>query len=158
MRISFDLDDTLIPGSITFPIEKQNVFQKLLGVEPLRDGAVRLLRQLSAEGNSICIYTTSFRKPFTIRFAFWTYGICLNRVINQTRHEDVLKGNRNLSSKYPPAFNIDLHVDDSRGVGMEGQRFKFNTVIIGDNENWVDQIHYALQATLIDSKTDRNKL
>lgn len=153
MRISFDLDDTLIPRSLAFPTEKQNVFQKLLGVEPLRRGTIKLLRQIRSEGHSICIYTTSLRTPFKIRFAFWTYGIPLDRIINQSTHEKVLKENRNHCSKYPPAFNIDIHVDDSPGVGLEGQRLKFKTLIIREHEHWVDQILSALKAQQIDRIT-----
>ncbi|GAB2687112.1 hypothetical protein GCM10027037_06590 [Mucilaginibacter koreensis] len=38
------------------------------------------------------------------------------------------------SSKYPLAFNIDLHVDDSKGVEMEGQRYGFCTVIVDEQQ------------------------
>lgn len=144
MKISFDLDDTLIPGCIAFPTEKQNAFQKLLGIEPIREGTINLMKQLKTEGHSICIYTTSYRKTFAIRFAFWTFGIGLHTVVNQTRHNEVLKEKKNLCSKYPPAFKIDLHIDDSPGVGLEGQRFKFRTVIINDDAPWANQILTAL--------------
>jgi hypothetical protein len=144
MKISFDLDDTLIPGRVVFPTEKQTAFQKVLGIEPLREGATKLMKQLKSEGHSICIYTTSHRKTFVIRFAFWTFGIALDSVINQTRHDEVLKEKRNLFSKYPPAFDIDLHIDDSPGVALEGQRFKFKTVIINDDKFWAEQVLSAL--------------
>ena len=145
MKISFDLDDTLIPGCITFPTEKQNAFQKLVGIEPIREGTIKLMKQLKTEGYSICIYTTSYRNTFAIRFAFWTFGIGLHTVVNQTKHNEVLKEKRNLYSKYPPAFNIDLHIDDSPGVGLEGQRFKFKTVIVNDDKLWHNQILSALK-------------
>ena len=99
---------------------------------------------IKTEGHSICIYTTSYRKTFAIRFAFWTFGIGLHTVVNQTRHNEVLKEKKNLYSKYPPAFKIDLHIDDSPGVGLEGQRFKFRTVIINDDAPWANQILTAL--------------
>jgi hypothetical protein len=145
MKISFDLDDTLIPGRVDFPTENLNTFQKLLGIEPVREGAIKLMKQLKSEGHSICIYTTSYRKKFAIRFAFWTFGIDLHTVVNQTRHNEVLKEKRNLYSKYPPAFNIDIHIDDSPGVGLEGQRFKFKTVIVNDDKLWSNQILSALK-------------
>lgn len=45
------------------------------------------------------------------------------------------------SSKYPPAFDIDLLVDDSRGIELEGQRHGFRTVIIDpDDANWVNTV------------------
>lgn len=140
MKISFDLDDTLIPGRVDFPTEKQNAFQKFLGIEPVREGAIKLMKRLKSDGHSICIYTTSYRKTIAIRFSFWTFGIVLDSVINQTRHEEVLQEKRNLFSKYPPAFNIDLHIDDSPGVGLEGQRFKFKTVIVNDDKLWTEQV------------------
>jgi hypothetical protein len=148
MKISFDLDDTLIPGRVVFPTEKQNALQTLLGIEPIREGATKLIKQLKSEGHSISIYTTSYRKTFAIRFAFWTFGIVLDSVINQTIHERVLKEKKNLCSKYPPAFNIDLHIDDSPGVGLEGQRFKFKTVIVNGDEFWTKQVLSALTKCL----------
>ena len=36
MIISFDLDDTLIPGTKTFETEDQNLIQKLTGIERIR--------------------------------------------------------------------------------------------------------------------------
>ena len=141
MKISFDLDDTLIPGGKEFPTETHNLFQKLLGIEPIRKGAIKLMNQLTAEGHSVCIYTTSFRKTFVIRVTFWTYGIRLRQIINQSRHDDVLKDRRNLYSKYPPAFDIDVHIDDSPGVGLEGERFNFRTVIVSENNlHWASEI------------------
>jgi hypothetical protein len=148
MNISFDLDDTLIPGSKSFPTETQNLFQKLLGIEPIRKGAVRLMKQLSNEGHSICIYTTSFRRPFVIRMSFLTYGIRLHQIINQSRHDNVMKDKKNLCSKYPPAFDIDVHIDDSPGVGLEGERFKFRTIIVSEkNLDWASEIRSHLNTS-----------
>jgi hypothetical protein len=141
MKISFDLDDTLIPGQKVFPTEPQNLFQKLLGIEPIRKGAVQLIKQLRDEGHTICIYTTSFRKPLSIRTAFLTYGISVDQIINQSKHDAVLKDKKNVYSKYPPAFDIDIHIDDSAGVAMEGEQFNFKTIIIGENNpHWVSDI------------------
>ncbi len=40
-------------------------------------------------------------------------------------------------SKLPQAFAIDVHVDDSPGIGIEGRRHAFHTIIIaGDCIDW----------------------
>jgi hypothetical protein len=146
MKISFDLDDTLIPAQRRFATEPMNWLQRLLGVEPIRLGTIKLMKQLKSEGHGMCIYTSSFRKEFSIRLAFWTYGVALREVINQSKHDRILKGKRNLYSKYPPAFDIDLHVDDSPGVAIEGRRFNFKTVIIeNDSINWMLSLRQAIQ-------------
>lgn len=138
MTISFDLDDTLIPGTKIFPVEKLNWFQKILGVEPIRAGSIELMKLLKSQGHSICIYTTSFRNPLSIRMAFRSYGVPLHQVINQKKHNMTLKERRNICSKYPPAFGIDLHIDDSLGVGLEGVKFKFKVIIIDESDpSWV---------------------
>jgi hypothetical protein len=46
-----------------------------------------------------------------------------------------------MPSKYPPAFDIDLHVDDSEGVRMEGDEFGFRVVVVRpDDENWTERV------------------
>ena len=44
-------------------------------------------------------------------------------------------------SKFPSQFGIDIHVDDSKGVAMEGEKYGFSTIIISDKESdWIQQI------------------
>ena len=74
MRISFDLDDTLIM-SAAGESEKQNLFCRIAGFEPLRKGAVRLIKQLKGEKHEVFVYTTSYRKPTYVRTLFAGYGI-----------------------------------------------------------------------------------
>lgn len=141
MIISFDLDDTLIPGTKTFDTEDQNLLQRLIGVEKIRKGTIGLFKQLRSRGYSIFIYTTSFRPTLKAKLTFMSYGISVDRVINQQCHDKELKENRTRCSKFPPAFGIDIHVDDSIGVGMEGDRFKFKTIIIEEDDlNWTEAI------------------
>jgi hypothetical protein len=59
------------------------------------------------------VYTTSYRSPRSLRGWFRCLGVPLAGVVNQARHERVV--GRQGPSKYPPAFGIDLHVDDSEG-------------------------------------------
>ena len=44
-------------------------------------------------------------------------------------------------SKYPPAFAIDLHVDDSEGVRLEGQRHGFAFVVVSpEDPDWTARV------------------
>ena len=71
------------------------------------------------------------------KFLFWTYGVAIDGAINQTEHLKLSQAKT--VSKYPPAFGIDLHIDDSPGVGLEGERHGFKTLILDPyDENWVD--------------------
>lgn len=137
MTISFDLDDTLIPGTKRFETEKQTIIQKLLGVEEIRLGTIELFKSLRNKGHVIYIYTTSFRSATKIKLTFFSYGIPVDTAINQQRHDKELRENKNRTSKYPPAFNIDVHIDDSPGLKIEGERFNFKTIIVDEKDrNW----------------------
>lgn len=142
MKISFDLDDTLIPGNyLEFITENRNFFQKIFKIESLRKGTKELIKDLKSKENVIGIYTTSFRPKYKIKFQFLTYGIKLDFIINEKENRKELK-RRNLNcSKYPPAFDIDIHIDDSKGVELEGQKHNFETIILGNtSKNWIKKI------------------
>jgi hypothetical protein len=48
-------------------------------------------------------------------------------------------------SKYPPAFAIDLLVDDAGGIEMEGKRFGFAVLQIkDDNTSWCELVGSAV--------------
>ncbi|MBO9565517.1 MAG: hypothetical protein J7621_22255 [Niastella sp.] len=128
--ISFDLDDTLIPGMIQFDTEPRRWLQRIMGVEKIRKGTKKLIDKLQHEGHSVYIYTTSLRPANRIQRTLRSYGIRVDQIINRTIHEKQLKNRQNLCSKYPPAFGIDVHIDDSEGVGREGQQHRFNTIIL----------------------------
>ncbi len=144
MRIAFDLDDTLIPCSYPFPVEPATRLARWLGAEPLRRGALGLLRRLRAHGCDVWVYTTSLRSPFGIRVQFWSYGIRLGGVVNGDRHARRSRGRgheRYDCSKYPPAFGIDLLVDDLEGVRAEGRRCGFQVVRVSpSDENWTARV------------------
>ena len=62
-------------------------------------------------------------------------------MINQQCHDETLKEHKTRCSKFPPAFGIDIHVDDSPGVEMEANKFNFKTVIIGESDlNWTEKV------------------
>jgi hypothetical protein len=145
MTISFDLDDTLIPGTKRFETEKQTIIHRLFGLETIRLGTVELFKELRSKGHRIYIYTTSFRSTTKIKLTFYSYGIPVDTVINQQRHDRQLRENKTMMSKFPPAFNIDVHVDDSPGLRIEGQRFNFRTIIVAEHDkNWGQEILKSL--------------
>jgi FMN phosphatase YigB (HAD superfamily) len=139
--ISFDLDDTLIPGTKTFDTEEQNVIQRLMGIERIRKGTIKLFRELRSRGHTIYLYTTSFRPTTKAKLTFLSYGIPVAKVINQQCHDRKLKENKARYSKFPPAFGIDIHVDDSPGLKIEGDKFNFRTIIVdGKDLTWTDKV------------------
>ena len=142
MKISFDLDDTLIPaGQLDFPTEPRSIFQKILGVEKIRSGTRALLQFLKHRGHQIGIYTTSYRPKLRLRFHLLTYGIAPDFIVTEKENRLVLANLQIHCSKYPPAFNIDLHIDDSAGVEREGQLYGYQTIIIKKNDlDWLERI------------------
>jgi hypothetical protein len=138
MIISFDLDDTLIPTTFKFKVEKQNVLQRVFKIEKIREGSVKLFKELERRKIQVYIYTTSYRSKTRIKTMFLSYGINVKTIINQQEHNKFVKIQ---CSKYPPKFGIDIHVDDSIGVEMEGKKFNFKTIIISkEHENWHKEI------------------
>ncbi|MCR5886774.1 HAD family hydrolase [Hymenobacter sp. J193] len=139
------MDDTLIPASKTFPTEEQDWLPRLLGIEKVRKGTVGLFKELKSRGHTIYIYTTSYRSTGKILLTFHLYSIPIDRFINQGHHNNKLKEHRNRASKYPPAFGIDVHVDDLPGVKMEGERHNFRTIIIDPQDsNWTETVLRAM--------------
>jgi hypothetical protein len=64
-------------------------------------------------------------------------------VVNQPRHERVV--GRQGPSKYPPAFGIDLHVDDSAGVAEEGRQHRFDVLVVAPTDlDWVARVLEAV--------------
>lgn len=140
MKISFDLDDTIISAT-KFSLEKKSVWSKIINAERIRLGTIVLFKKLRAKNHKIYIYTTSYRTKIKIKFMFLSYGIPVDFVINQQLHDKrVRKKGKNIS-KFPPEFDIDIHIDDSIGVEMEGKNFGFKTIVVSvDDINWVNSI------------------
>jgi phosphoserine phosphatase len=110
MNISFDLDSTLIPNGIEFETEKRNAIAKLFGIEEIRKGTEELILDLQRQGHKIHIYTTSYRTKSKIRRTLKYYGIIVERIVNQTENQKVLKLQNINASKYPKAFDFDIHM------------------------------------------------
>ena len=147
MRISFDLDDTLIPPTDNcFPTERRNYLQRMLGVEKLRLYTSELFRHLQTEGHEVGIYTTSYRSKLKLRLQLFSYGITPDFIITEKENRVELKRRQVYCSKYPPAFGIDLHVDDSVGVEREGKKYSFQTIIVNKEDlDWLEKIKRYLQ-------------
>lgn len=136
MRIAFDLDGTLVPLSggkeaVTLPVLR-TFFR-----EHLRGGATQLLRRLVTDGHDVWIYTTSLRSTFYVRTWFRLMGVKLGGVVNKASHDAALAGSQPVLrslSKYPPAFGIDLLVDDLPGVALEGRAHGFRVVVVGSGD------------------------
>src|SRR5438270_12026835 len=88
MRISFDLDDTLICYGGMIPCEPRLPWpvRCLLNDEPLRCGARQLVRTLRERGHQVWIYTTSDRGPRAVRWWLRLHGVQVDRVVNGVEH------------------------------------------------------------------------
>lgn len=72
---------------------------------------------------------------------FLSYRISVGKIINQRLHNEVLREQRNRASKYPPAFGIDVHIDDSPRLKIEGERYNFATIIIDEGDvDWKETV------------------
>ncbi|MEO0404927.1 MAG: HAD family hydrolase, partial [Bacteroidota bacterium] len=103
--------------------------------------------------HSIHVYTTSYRSAFRIRLLFLLHGLRVGEIINQKTNKAVLSSLRRSCSKYPPAFDFDLHVDDSKGVQIEGVKHGFKVVhvkptdtdwtktVLKEIESFVEETH-----------------
>ncbi len=146
MNISFDLDSTLIPNGEEFETENRNGIAKLFGIEEIRKGTSELIFDLQNKGHKIHIYTTSFRSKRKIRRTLKYYGIRVSRIVNEKENRKILKSRNINSSKFPPAFNFDLHIDDLKGVGIESERFNFKVIIVEPTDrNWVEKIKNGIK-------------
>ena len=146
MNISFDLDSTLIPNGKEFETEKRSAIAKLFGIEEMRKGTRELISDLQNRGHKIHIYTTSYRTKGKIRWTFRYYGIRVNRIVNEKENRRVLKSRNIYASKFPPAFDFDLHIDDLKGVGIESERFNFKAIIVEPTDkNWIEKIKVGVK-------------
>lgn len=147
MRISFDLDDTLICDA-SVPTEQYLAWwRRWRYPEQLRHGTRSLMTALARRGCRIWIYTSSGRSPQQLKSWFASFGIPLEGVVNLDRHERAvgLRG----PSKFPPAFGIDLHVDDSSGVALEGADHQFAVLVVSpEDSEWVERVLHDVDARI----------
>jgi hypothetical protein len=106
-----------------------------------------LMKGLIKRGCTLWIYTSSCRSPGYLKAWFASLGIPLEGVVNQARHQHLF-GWRG-PSKFPPAFGIDLHIDDSLGVAMEGADHRFAVLHIEPEDvAWVEKVLAMVDARL----------
>lgn len=148
MKISFDLDNTLIPfRKEDFDTEVRQPWQRLFNVSLMRSGTAGLFQALENRGHRVGVYTTSFRSHRSIMFNFYTYDIRPTFIINQQLSRPLLDKQGIPSSKYPPLFNIDLHVDDSLGVYNEGQKYGFDVFVVSAKDRkWSEKLLNYIEA------------
>ncbi|MEM9538221.1 MAG: hypothetical protein AAGA60_01780 [Cyanobacteria bacterium P01_E01_bin.42] len=142
MRISFDLDDLLICDRALTLYEREPFFLLRYSIarEPLRLGTAQLIKTLQKYDCEVWIYTTSYHSPLAIRLWLCCYGISIQGIINQTIHEKYFQNNA-APSKHPRAFGIDLHIDDSSGVKLEGEKYGFEVLVISpEDRDWGDRV------------------
>ena len=142
MRISFDLDDTLICYDPNVPREPLQLpfWRRYRTVEPLRLGAVSLLREL-AQQHEIWIYTTSYRDPRAVKHWLAWHQIKVETIVNAEFHARVV---RSKWSKLPSHFGIALHVDDEDFADL-GEQFGFKWLVVApDDLSWADKVRAAV--------------
>jgi hypothetical protein len=144
MRISFDLDDTLILKSIAGPCEETLPARKRGDAieEKLRKGTRELFLALHEKGWEIVIYSNSFRGKSELISWFSECGLPVCEVINQQLHDQKrAASNTSCPTKFPPWFNIDLHVDDAHAVYQEGRLHGFDVVRVSPRDlNWTSVV------------------
>lgn len=146
MRLAFDLDNTLIRCGHNFPLEKPQwrILARLLSSEQLRHGIKELTDTCRQRGWEVWVYTTSYRSAWRIQRLFWLHGIRLDGVVNQQRHDREVRAR---CTKHPPSFGIDLLIDDSEGVRIEGERHGFRVLVVAPEDKlWAEKVRVALNS------------
>lgn len=150
MSVSFDLDDTLIlrhEPAAGFEPRSRFAAAVLFAEERLRLGTRRLHRHLKAQGHEFWIYTSSLRSAGFIRRCFLSHSIWADGIVNDDRHRQALQRSRTPGQpcKFPPAFGIGLHIDDSPGVAQLGLNLGFRVLQVDPaDEDWADKVLAAL--------------
>src|SRR5262249_23194455 len=92
MRISFDVDDTLVLYDVAVPRENHVPWWwRWRYYEPLRHGTKALMQALAARNCELWIYTTSYREPRYLRGWFKSFGVRLAEAYNRAVHHRVAK-------------------------------------------------------------------
>ena len=146
MRLAFDLDNTIIRCGHHFPFEtpQRRILARLLSNEQLRHGTKALVDYCRQRRWEVWVYTTSYRSAWRIRRLFWLHGIRLDGVVNQQRHDRKVRAR---CTKHPPSFGIDVLIDDSEGVRIEGERHGFRVLVVRpEDERWTEKVQATLDS------------
>ena len=149
MRISFDLDDTLILKTVDGGYDESLPPLKRSYVEErLRKGTRDLMTILAERGCEIWIYSNSYRGKSDLMEWFKQCGLPIANVVNQQIHdmkctEASLQSSR--PGKFPNWFGIDVHVDDSADLEEIASAEGFKLVRVSPSDaNWVSTILAAI--------------
>ena len=148
MRVAFDLDDTLIPCGQRFPVAPPRYpwLAWILATERLRVGTVEAVGLLREAGHEVWVYTSSFRAALWIRLTFATYGLRLDGVVNQQRHDRALGRTSHHHIKHPPAFDIAVLLDDSQAVAAEARGY--GVVLMQEGDDLIERTRAAIELGL----------
>jgi hypothetical protein len=144
MRISFDLDETLISRNIDWEVEPDlKGFRG--GEERLRKGTVELFNWIRERNHEIWICTNSYRGRRALECWFKDCGIPINGVIDQIVHEQKrnAKGRMYKLEKNPKWFGIDLHFDDLDELVVQEGICKINPF----DSAWTDTVKQFIKET-----------
>ena len=62
--------------------------------------------------------------------------------MNQQRHDREVRAR---CTKHPPSFGIDLLIDDSEGVRIEGERHDFRVLVVAPEDvQWTEKVKEAI--------------
>lgn len=93
MRVSFDMDGTLVDCDPAFLTERRVAwFLRPFFPERLRTGTLALMRELAGRGCAVWIYTTSERTAVYLHTWFRALGVRLDGVVNRAAHDRVARG------------------------------------------------------------------
>ena len=152
MRISFDLDETLTTSRLAEAEPGQAWWGWFFFQEPLRRGTRNLLKNLRSQGHEVWIYTSSVRSVTTISWWFASYGITLDGIVNERLSRPALKAAAQegiLASKYPPYFDIDIHIDDDPNLVRDLQGTSCIPILVDRNDlQWIAALMGKLKPIL----------
>ena len=147
MRISFDLDETIISRNINWEVEPD--LKGFRGDEErLRKGTVELFKWIREQNHEIWIYTNSYRGWKALESWFQDCAIPVDGVINQIVHEQK-RNEQDLKCKLeknPEWFGVDLHFDDLDELAEQEGIYKIDPL----DSSWTDKVKQ-----FIDEKTKR---
>ena len=151
MRVSFDLDDTLIFKTVQGRTDASlPALKRSYSEERLREGTRGLMHALAKRGCEIWIYSNSFRGKKELFQWFENCGLPVREIVNQQMHD--LKrtemGSQSLRpAKFPPWFEIDVHIDDSAELEEDARSHGFKVIRVApDDVNWVSTVLAAIDA------------
>jgi hypothetical protein len=136
MRISFDLDETIISDWEVEPDLRGFRGNK----ERLRKGTVELCKWIRKQNHEIWIYTNSYRGRNALESWFQNCGIPVDGVINQIIHEQ--KRNEQgrkytcTPGKNPEWFGIDMHFDDLDELAEQERIYYIDPL----DSSWTDKV------------------